>query len=112
MSQDQINWIYIAIELLVPIVPAFLFNWLLPGSTIVSGPLKGLKINLTGAFAGYFLLFFLIYLAPRPKGGEVWTVIGKISADPDVAAQYQLDCRVAPPLTNIAGDNKSFELKL
>jgi hypothetical protein len=108
-NSDIINLTYIVVELLVPIIPAFVLHRWLPNKTFVSGPLKGLKIDLTGAFAGYFLLFLLIFMAPRPKPSAVWKVIGKISPDSDITAEYQIDCRISPPLTNIP-DNKSFEV--
>lgn len=111
-NPDLVNLAYILVELLVPIVPAFLFHRFLPGNTFVKGPLQGLKINLTGAFAGYFLLFFLIYLAPRPTSSEVWKVIGKISPDSGIPAEYQIDRRISPPLTVVPPGNQSFEMTL
>jgi hypothetical protein len=109
-NSDIVNIIYIVIELLVPIIPAFIFHRWLPSESFVSGPLKGLKIDLTGAFASYFLLFFLLYLAPRPKTAEVWKVIGRIKPNSDIT-NAQLDFQVSPPLVLIP-DGKSFEMIL
>jgi hypothetical protein len=111
MSTDPntVNLIYIVVELLLPIIPAFILHRYLPNKTFVKGPLKGLQINLSGAFAGYFLLFFLLYLAPRPLSSEVWKVVGTISPNSKITPEYQIDCRISPPLTNIP-DNKSFEV--
>jgi hypothetical protein len=58
-----VNWdglAWIAVVLLIPLIPAVLIYWTLPPKqTRVTGPFKGLAINLTGAFAGYFLLVLL-----------------------------------------------------
>lgn len=42
--------------LLIPLIPAFILYKFLPSKTVVTGPFKGLNVNLTGAFSGYFLL--------------------------------------------------------
>jgi len=46
----------LAALLLVPLVPAYILYRNLPSETKVSGPFKGLNLQLTGAFAGYFVL--------------------------------------------------------
>jgi len=48
---------YLAMVLLLPLVPALVLYRLLPSDAWVEGPLKGWKIHLTGAFAAYFALF-------------------------------------------------------
>jgi hypothetical protein len=57
--------------LLLPLVPAFIIYKFLPSKTVVKGPFKGLNINLTGAFGGYFLLVIisigLIYTLRKDK---------------------------------------------
>ena len=45
--------------LLIPLIPAFILYKFLPSKTVVTGPFKGLNINLTGAFSGYFLLVLI-----------------------------------------------------
>lgn len=45
--------------LLIPLLPAFILYKFLPSKTAVKGPFKGLTINLTGAFGGYFLLVII-----------------------------------------------------
>lgn len=45
--------------LLIPLLPAFVIYKFLPSKTAVKGPFKGLNINLTGAFSGYFLLVII-----------------------------------------------------
>ncbi len=48
----------LAALLLVPLVPAYILYKNLPSKTSVKGPFKGLNIQLTGSFGGYFLLVF------------------------------------------------------
>jgi len=48
--------IHLAAVLLVPLLPAVILYKFLPSKTMVNGPFKGLNLNLTGAFGGYFLL--------------------------------------------------------
>jgi hypothetical protein len=52
--------VYLAAVILLPLIPAFLLYKMLPSETWVDGPLKGLKIHLTGAFAAYFVLLLII----------------------------------------------------
>ena len=51
--------VYLCAILLIPIVPAYILYKLLPNETKVSGPFKGLNIQLTGSFGGFFLLVLL-----------------------------------------------------
>jgi hypothetical protein len=78
----------------VPLLPAFSLYKSLPSRTSVRGPFKGLKINLQGAFGGYFLLVLLAFsfaffiLTPSNPQCEVWKVTGMIqtkSTDPNTA---------------------------
>jgi hypothetical protein len=43
-----------------PLLPAYILYKTLPSTTTVSGPFKGLTINLTGAFGGYLILVLLL----------------------------------------------------
>lgn len=45
--------------LLIPLIPAFILYKFLPSKTMITGPFKGLNLNLTGAFGGYFLLVLI-----------------------------------------------------
>jgi len=49
----------IAGVLIIPLIPAFVIYKFLPSKTVVKGPFKGLHVNLTGAFSGYFLLVII-----------------------------------------------------
>jgi hypothetical protein len=83
----QTDLVYIAATLLLPFGPAYLLYRTLPAETSVEGPFKGLKIKLSGAFAGYFLLvllvFSFVYSRLRPVHNyEVYKVKGLIGLDP------------------------------
>ena len=74
----------LATVVLLPILPAYLLFKALPSTAIVSGPLQGLNINLSGAFAGYFAVVVLIiashkilFPAPVPPY-QVWEVSGQV----------------------------------
>lgn len=69
--------------ILLPLAPAFLLFKTLPGGAFVNGPLKGFDINLSGAFAGYFVLVLLLFSTmplwkPEEKPQQDWTVTGTI----------------------------------
>ncbi|HTS45817.1 MAG TPA: hypothetical protein VMH01_15565 [Puia sp.] len=49
----------LAAILLIPLLPAYIIYKFLPSRTAVKGPFRGLHINLTGAFGGYFLLVII-----------------------------------------------------
>lgn len=74
------NIFYICLLVLLPIIPASILYTLLPaGETSVSGPFKGLNIQLKGAFAAYFLVLItcltLVYNMMQHRT-QVWTVEG------------------------------------
>ena len=86
---QSVNWnvIYIATWFLIPIIPAYIFFKFLPDSAVVNGPFKGLKINLSGAFAAYFLLFLIAYplmsrvVKNHDSPYEIWTINGSLTDD-------------------------------
>lgn len=87
---------YLCGVFLVPLPPACLLYMFLPSKTSVSGPFKGLKINLQGAFAGYFLLVLLAFsfaffvLTPSKPCYEIWQLTGQFEAksiDPNASNQ-------------------------
>lgn len=53
--------LYLLVGFLVPLIPAYILYKTLPAETSVSGPFQGLKINLSGAFGGYFLLVLIAF---------------------------------------------------
>src|SRR5215813_3133339 len=54
------NIAYIAAAILFPVLPAYILYKALPARTSVKGPFKGLNIQLSGAFGGYFLLVLAV----------------------------------------------------
>jgi hypothetical protein len=79
--EDLIKLVLLVV--LLPIIPAYILYKTLPSRTKVSGPFKGLNIQLTGAFGGYFIVAFLTgsfitsYTLLNVEY-ELWTVEGKI----------------------------------
>jgi len=77
--------IYIIVIMLVPLVPALILYKFLPSNTIVNGPFKGLTIDLSGAFGGYFLLvliasgFIAMFKGDNNPYFDVWKVTGNVA---------------------------------
>ena len=74
----------VVLVILLPILPAFLLFRALPSKAMVSGPLQGFKVNLGGAFAGYFAVVVLLIashtiLFPPPPIYQVWELSGTIT---------------------------------
>jgi len=94
---------------LVPAIPAVIIFKLIPNNKVfVNGPFQGLKINLTGAFGGYFLLIIASYLMvnkmifeKRPDV-EVWTLKGFIKDDRAIP----LDCNKHRASLTLYPENK------
>lgn len=85
--------VYVSVMVLLPIVPAFLLYRLLPSTTWVSGPFKGLNIQLGGSFGGYFLVVLLVlyFVQSRPTlqpaksySYNVYRVEGKLGLGQDI----------------------------
>jgi hypothetical protein len=78
----------LASVLIIPLIPALIIYKYLPSKTAVKGPFKGLNINLTGAFGGYFLLVIIalgltysaIYNQNKDKLKESLITIDKLNA--------------------------------
>ena len=90
------NIVIMLIIILVPIIPAYLLFKLLPATTVVKGPFKGLKIDLSGAFAGYFLIFLVlvgIRTSFQSTNYQEWTAIGRIVPPDAGAVIYYVDPR-------------------
>lgn len=81
---DLLPLISIVVALLIPVIPAFVLFKFLPNRVRASGPYTGLRINLEGAFAGYFLLVLAILaflktgVRPLDDEHQVWKVRGKV----------------------------------
>lgn len=108
--------------LLLPLIPAFVLYRTLPSKATVKGPFKGLTINLSGAFAGYFLLVgmsaTMIYQSSKapPQVFEVWRVVGSVGYAPTTPqfgnlrrATDGIDVSILPPAFRVGTDG-SFSL--
>jgi hypothetical protein len=76
--------IRVSILVLVPVIPAFLLFKALPSKAIITGPLQGLNVNLSGAFGAYFVLVLTLITAHSvwdPPIGKVWSVDGTVLDD-------------------------------
>jgi hypothetical protein len=109
------NAVALLLITLLPLVPAWVMFKLLPSKAAVTGPFKGLKINLSGAFAGYFLIFVsLLGIRGSFEGPtyQTWTVTGQI-VRPDVAANNYVDARYVtlsvPSMRSQASGNFSMQ---
>lgn len=84
-NSATLNLATLAIILLLPLIPAYLLFKLLPSNAVVNGPLQGLRIDLSGAFAAYFALVVLVlsthsvWNPPPPPASQVWTVSGRVT---------------------------------
>ena len=76
----------VTLWVLLPLIPAVLIYWLFPGNAVaISGPLAGLTVKASGAFAGYLIVFVLITSwvsqAYYTVGGwlhPAWTITGNM----------------------------------
>ncbi len=83
--------IVLLVIILVPIIPSYLLFKLLPSDAVVNGPFKGLRIDLGGGFAGYFLIFITlvgIRTSFEATNYEKWSVSGQIVLPDDTASIY------------------------
>ena len=87
------NLVYMIVLVLLPIIPAYVLYRTLPSRAIVKGPFKGLNIQLSGAFAGYFIVLLVVFsfFHTRPKPlttqYEIWTITGNIGYEPVATSQ-------------------------
>lgn len=108
--------VLMAFGILLPLGPAFVLYKLLPSTAKVEGPFKGLNLQLSGAFGGYFMLTLMVFgfLASRPlpkppATEEIWEVTGKIDCqqggDPVDISQLRLS--MMPP-SHVTGGDGTF----
>ena len=100
--------------ILLPIVPAYLLFTTLPGKAAVAGPLKGFRINLSGAFAAYFSLVVLLLSTfslwnPAPPPLK-WTVVGQVVDAATSEPIPVIELRLTPPNQHTDGDG-CFRMK-
>jgi hypothetical protein len=86
---------------LLPLVPAYILYRTLPSDTKVGGPFKGLNLQLSGSFAGYFLLTVMAFAfikssIPKTPVDDMWEVRGRIHCQNGIDVN-QLRVHVVPP---------------
>ena len=117
------NILYLCVWLILPILPAYLFFKVIPSTANVAGPFKGLELKLGGAFAGWFLIFLVLYskmcsLICKDDVYEVWSIRGKIfnaQTNKPISNDYNPEVVLYPPLAirdgffkfNIIGNRKN-----
>ena len=105
--------IHITVGILLPIIPAYILYKTLPAKTTVTGPFKGLNVQLGGAFGGYFLLVLVILgffsTQPKPTSYEIWRVKGQVSleqAAPASLLEKDVQLSIKPPLKDVFPDGR------
>jgi hypothetical protein len=76
----------LALWVVLPLIPAVLIYWLFPGTTVAaSGPLHGLTVKASGAFAAYLIVFVVVipwaianYNAVGGWLHPAWTITGNV----------------------------------
>lgn len=111
----MIYLIAMSLAFLVPLLPAFILYKNLPSTAVVSGPFKGLTIQLSGAFGGYFLLTLIAfgYLAVQSKPAttdELWEVNGSLIGE-DGSPLDNLKVSMLPTTYDLTGDG-SFTVRV
>jgi len=102
------------IIIIIPIIPAFVFFKIIPTEkSDVEGTFAGLKFKLGGAFAGYFLIFFvmimvfdtdLIEVDKEDMSWEIWEIEGAVEFDGGEGSTSTLQLSVDPPTFRPFGD--------
>jgi hypothetical protein len=113
--------VMILVILLAPGIPAYiLYSRLPPERTIVKGPFKGFQLDLTGAFAAYFLLvivsisFIVTFMSKRRQWYEeraqfeTWVVNGKLEGEDSAAPLTDASITFSPRLVEIRSDGSFF----
>jgi len=105
------NVIMIIIIVLLPIIPSFILFKFLPSQARVKGPFKGLKINVTGGFGGYFIIVLLLggYFFTHPlqvMDYELWSVEGTIQLDEEDFDNMDITITIKPPDQEVQLDGK------
>jgi hypothetical protein len=114
----RIDFEYMLLVLLLPLIPAFVLFRFLPASANVEGPFKGLTIKLGGAFAGYFLTVLLSWQIAKtlmePLWSDNWNVVAHIAFEGTPATHpppTQAVVLVKPPTAEIE-DTGSMQMSV
>lgn len=100
--------VWLALEILLPVVPAFLLFSALPSTGEATGTFQGMHLKFGGAFAGYFgLLVLLFSFGPKPPPQwQSWTLQGVVGFETPAAAPPPSSIRLylEPPPIEIHQD--------
>lgn len=114
---DPYFWlVLIALIVLLPMIPAIALFKLLPSRAAVKGPFRGLKVNLGGAFAAYFVLFLMLaalFRNPPPQEAvQIWRVTGTVQFSDQEGVPFDaVRLSYLPPPEKVATDGR-FDLKI
>jgi hypothetical protein len=104
----RIDYVYMLLVLLLPLIPAYVLFRFLPSSANVEGPFKGLTIKLGGAFAAYFVTVLLSWQVATKfverYWSENWVVVGHLAFDGSTTnhpSPMQALILVKPPAADI-----------
>jgi hypothetical protein len=107
----SVDYVYMLLILLIPIIPAFILFRFLPSSANVKGPLKGLDIKLGGAFGGYIVAVILSWRVAlsllTPTWSDNWNVVAHVKfAGPEGnhPSPTEAIVLVRPPAPDIGSD--------
>lgn len=79
MNEQVWSILWIAVIVLLPLIPSVLLFKILPSTGEVTGPFHGVTIKFGGAFAGYWMIFLaLVYIRPDTNHYHTWTVMGSV----------------------------------
>jgi len=103
----MIQILYLSAIIILPLIPAYVLYKNLPSKTLVTGPFKGLNINLSGTFGRYFLLVLLAtgIVVLQTKGEElhqyyIRKITGKIQNEIS-----GVDLNIKPPAVEFQVDS-------
>ncbi len=118
-----------AFIVIAPLIPAIILYKFLPSRTQVTGPFKGLKIDLSGAFAAYFLVALVLggYISNESTSRRnearqeierllatrviLWTVTGTLQVEGGSAEDLRnVDWVIRPPVPPVPASDGRFEI--
>jgi hypothetical protein len=107
---------YMVIAILLPLLPAYILYRNLPAKTVVKGPFKGLSIQLSGAFAGYFLLVLImqafVFFRPKAPEFELYRVEGLVKDMPEATVADIVNRIAVRPDHRVSLPNGHFSIEI
>ena len=103
LSPQSANaYLTLFVVVVLPLLPAFVLFKALPTDAKLEGPLQGMNLKFSGAFAGYFAILLLVLSTHSvwnpPDNYQVWTVSGVVADETGAGVQPldSHDIRVQP----------------